>query len=74
MAKDAYDYEPSSVVEDMYFVPNKNGTYSYYNIADPKKPVGGEWGSTTIFSSDGVAVASRRGGAQHGDWKQEPKE
>lgn len=63
VAKDAYDYEPSSVVEDMYFVPNKNGTFSYYNIADPKKPVGGEWGSTTIFSSDGVAVASRRGGA-----------
>lgn len=62
VAKNAYSSAPSAVINDMYYVPQENGTYSYYNIADPKKAVGAGYGSVTEFSADGFAVASRRGG------------
>lgn len=63
-AKDVYDMAPSPVVGDMYYVMDKDGNYNYYNVADPKHPVNSEpYGSVTTFSEDGLAVASKRGGA-----------
>ncbi|MDO4971059.1 MAG: WG repeat-containing protein [Bacteroidales bacterium] len=62
VAKDAYKTTPSAVVNDMYFVMNDEGTYDYYNVADPKKPVNKEhFGSATEFSVEGLALASLKG-------------
>ena len=38
VVKDVYKAMPSAVVNDMYFVMNDEGTFDYYNVADPKKP------------------------------------
>lgn len=64
VAKDAFVQVPSPVINDMFYVMNEDGTYNYYNVADPTKPVNSEpYGSVTVFSEDGVAVASKRGGS-----------
>lgn len=63
IARDAYKYAPSAVVSDMYYVMNDNGTYDFYNVSNPSKPVNSEsYGSVTSFADDGLAVVSRRGG------------
>lgn len=36
VVKDVYKAMPSAVVNDMYFVMNDEGTFDYYNVADPK--------------------------------------
>lgn len=62
IARDAYAQAPSAVVADMFYVMNENGTYDFYNVADPKKPVNKQsYGSVTSFSDDGLAVVSLRG-------------
>lgn len=63
VAKDAYDIMPSAVVSGMYSVMNDEGTFDFYNVADPKHPVNKvHYGSVTSFGNDGLAVVSRRGG------------
>lgn len=63
VVRDAYDIAPSAVVNEMYYVMNDEGTFDYYNVKDPKKPVNKEhYGSVTSFGSNGLAVASHRGG------------
>lgn len=63
MAKDAYTNTPSAVVQGMYYVMNDDGTYCYYHVENPKQPINKEkYGSVTAFSSNGFAIASRRGG------------
>ena len=63
VVKDTFAYEPSAIINDMFYVPNDDGTFCYYSMSDPTTPVIAEkFGSVTIFSDDGVAVASRRGG------------
>ncbi|MDO4511385.1 MAG: WG repeat-containing protein [Bacteroidales bacterium] len=60
--KDAYKNMPSAVIGDMYFVMNEEGTFDYYNVADPKTPVNKEhFGSATEFSAEGYALASLKG-------------
>ncbi len=62
-AKDAFKNPPSSIVGDMFFVMNDEGTYDYYNVADVKRPINGtHYGSVTYFSTDGYAIASVKGG------------
>ena len=63
VAKDTFLYQPSAIVNDMFYVPEEDGTFSYYNVNDLSHPVGEvKWGSATVFSDDGYAVASKRGG------------
>lgn len=63
VVKDAYDITPSAVVGGMYYVMNDEGTFDYYNIADPKHPVNKvHYGSVTSFGNNGLAIASHRGG------------
>lgn len=62
VVKDAYAEAPSAVISDMYYVPQQDGTLSYYNISDPKTPVATGYGSGTEFSDDGYALATKRGG------------
>ena len=63
VVKDAYDVAPSAVVNEMYYVMNDEGTFDYYNVKDPKKPVNREhYGSVTSFGENGLAIASHRGG------------
>lgn len=62
VARDAYEQAPSAVVAGMYYVMNDRGTYDFYNVADPKKPVNKQsYGSVTSFSDDELAVVSLRG-------------
>ena len=62
VVKDVYKAMPSAVVNDMYFVMNDEGTFDYYNVADPKKPVNKEhFGSATEFGVEGLALASLKG-------------
>lgn len=64
VVKDAFDEAPSPVIGGMFYVMNGEGTFDYYNIENPTKAVNGEhYGSVTVFSEDGLAVASKRGGA-----------
>ena len=63
IAKDAFDHAPSPVVSGMFYVLNSEGSYDYYDVANPTTPVAGHFGSVTSFSDDGVAVCSRVGGA-----------
>ncbi len=64
VAKDTFATQPSAIVADLFYVANDDGTYSYYSVRDLSKPVGDKrWGSVTVFSEDGYAVASERGGA-----------
>lgn len=59
----AFKNPPSSVIDDMFFVMNDAGTYDYYNISNPTKPINGtHYGSVTYFSTDGYAIASVKGG------------
>ena len=60
--KDAFDTAPSPIVNGMFYVMNEDGSYHYYDVSAPTKPVSGPWGSVTAFSDDGVAVCSRVGG------------
>ncbi|MBQ6078839.1 MAG: WG repeat-containing protein [Muribaculaceae bacterium] len=62
VAKDAYDKAPSPIVAGMFYMMNDDGSYDYYDVSDPTKPVAGHFGSVTSFSDDGVAVCSRVGG------------
>ncbi len=63
VVKDAYDITPSAVVDGMYYVMNDDGTFDYYNISNPKKPINdAHYGSATSFGANGLAIASRRGG------------
>lgn len=63
VVKDAYDVTPSAVVAGMYYVMNDEGTFDYFSVNDPQKPVNKvHYGSVTSFSDNGLAVASRRGG------------
>lgn len=64
VAKDAFTMAPSPVIGDMFYVMNEDGTYNFYNIANPTTAVNKEpYGSVTVFSEDGLAVASKRGGS-----------
>ncbi len=64
IAKDAFATMPSAVTADMFYVMNEDGTFNFYNVANPKTPVNKEpYGSVTAFSEDGLAVASKRGQA-----------
>lgn len=64
LVKDAYDVAPSPVIDGMFYVMTEDGTYNYYNIDNPQTPVNKEpYGSVTVFSEDGLAVASKRGGS-----------
>lgn len=61
--RDAYTNAPSAVVSGMYYVMNDNGTFDFYDVSHPDKPVNKEsYGSVTSFSDEGLAVASHRGG------------
>lgn len=63
VVRDAYSNAPSAVVSGMYYVMNDNGTFDYYDVSHPEKPVNSEgYGSVTSFSDDGLAVVSHRGG------------
>ncbi|MBR1883305.1 MAG: WG repeat-containing protein, partial [Muribaculaceae bacterium] len=63
IAKDAFEQVPSAVVKGMFYVMNEEGTYDFYNVANPTKAVNAEhYGSVTAFSDNGFALASRRGG------------
>lgn len=63
VAKDAFKNTPSSIIGDMFFVQNDSGTYDYYNVANPTKPINNvHYGSVTYFSTDGYAIASAKGG------------
>ena len=62
IVKDAFDRAPSPIVDGMFYVMNEDGSYHYYDVNAPTKPVSGPWGSVTAFSDDGVAVCSRVGG------------
>ncbi len=63
VVKDAYTATPSAVVGGMYFVPTQDGTYNYYNVANPKQAVNKvPYGSVSEFGDNGLAVASERGG------------
>ena len=62
VAKDAFDMAPSPIVDGMFYVMNADGSYHYYDVSAPTKPVSGPWGSVTAYSDDGVAVCSRVGG------------
>ena len=61
LAKDAFVNAPSPVVAGMFYVMNEEGTYDYYDVSNPTKPVAGHFGSATAFSDDGIAVCSRIG-------------
>lgn len=62
IAKDAFKYAPSAIINDMFYVLNDEQTYDYYNVADLKHPVNKtHYGSVTEFSADGYAVASIKG-------------
>lgn len=62
VAKDAYKVAPSAIINDMYFVMNDEGTFDYYNVADPKTPVNKEhFGSVTEFGVEGFALAALKG-------------
>ena len=61
VAKDAFDNAPSPVVNGMFYVMNGEGSYDYYDVSAPTKPVAGHFGSVTAFSDDGVAVCSSIG-------------
>lgn len=64
IARDAFTNAPGAVVSDMFYVMNENGTYDYYNVANPTKPVNSEsYGSVTSFADNGLAVVSHRGKA-----------
>lgn len=64
VAKDAFANVPSPVIDGMFYVMNDNGTFNYYNVEAPTTPVNKEaYGSVTVFSEDGLAVASKRGGS-----------
>ena len=63
VAKDAFEHAPSPIVSGMFYVLNSEGSYDYYDVANPTTPVAGHFGSVTSFSDDGVAVCSRVGGA-----------
>ncbi len=63
VAKDAFTNAPSPIVDGMFYVMNDEGSYDYYDVSAPTQPVAGHFGSVTSFSDDGVAVASRIGGA-----------
>ena len=63
VVRDRYDLAPSPVVGGMYYVENENGTFDYYDISHPDKPVNNEpFGSVTCFDEEGYAIASHRGG------------
>ncbi len=63
IARDAFTQAPSPVVDGMFYVATDNGTYNYYNVSAPTQAVNSEpYGSVTVYSEDGVAVASKRGG------------
>ena len=40
LAKDAFVNAPSPVVAGMFYVMNDEGTYDYYDVSNPTKPVG----------------------------------
>ena len=61
VAKDAFDNAPSPIVAGMFYVQNSEGSYDYYSVNAPTRPVAGHFGSVTAFSDDGVAVCSRVG-------------
>lgn len=64
VVKDAFAEAPSPVIDGMFYVMTEDGTYNYYNIESPQTPVNKEpYGSVTVFSEDGLAVASKRGGS-----------
>ncbi len=63
VAKDAFENAPSPIVDGMFYVMNSEGSYDYYDVSAPTHPVAGHFGSVTSFSDDGVALASRVGGA-----------
>ncbi len=63
VAKDAFKSAPSAIVSDMFYVIDDKGGVYYYNMSDLKHPVNKEpYASATEFSTDGLAVASRKGG------------
>jgi len=62
IARDAFENAPSPVVDGMFYVMNSEGTYDYYDVSAPTTPVSGHYGSATVYSDEGVAVASRIGG------------
>jgi len=62
VARDAFAAAPSPVVDGMFYIINDDGTYSYYDVANPTTPISSDrFGSATVFSTDGLAIASRRG-------------
>ena len=61
IAKDAFEQAPSPIVAGMFYVMNSEGSYDYYDVSAPTKPVAGHFGSVTAFSDDGVAVCSSVG-------------
>ncbi len=63
IARDAFTQAPSPVISGMFYVADENGTYNYYNVSAPTQAVNATpYGSVTVFSDDGLAVASKRGG------------
>lgn len=62
VARDAFIHAPSPIVADMFYVVNDSGSYNYYNVKNPGQPVNDRpLGSATIFSEEGVALASHPG-------------
>ena len=49
VVKDAFDTAPSPIVNGMFYVMNEDGSYHYYDVSAPTKPVSGPWGSVTAF-------------------------
>ncbi|MBQ4366857.1 MAG: WG repeat-containing protein [Muribaculaceae bacterium] len=63
VARDAFDTAPSAVVDGMFYVQRSDGTYDFHSIQDPTHAVNDKpYGSVTSFGSNGLAVASHRGG------------
>lgn len=61
VAQNLYSQAPSPVIDGMYYVPNQQGTYDFYDISAPTRVAHGGYGSVTTYSNDGVTVVSRLG-------------
>ena len=58
-----FSYEPSVIINDMFYVKNDKGLYDVYNLNDVKKPINKiSYKYITSFNIDGEALAVEPGG------------
>ena len=61
IARDAFESQPSAVVDDMFYLTDSLGGITYYNVSDIKTPINKEkYGSVSYFN-EGRAIVSRPG-------------